>query len=423
MSLILEDIVEEHAEEAAFLWQQREAAVRAPDFDLEEIAEADERVEAHLDGLRVAGKAGWDIGKELGWELGGEYFTAMSQAIFHGNTAWVAEVLGAAEDNPDALRGIVSAFGWTDPRQLRGLVKQLLETRNPLGRQVGIAACAIHRVHPGPTLGSSLNETASGLRARALKAVGELGATDLLPQVVRDLEHEHDECRFWAAWSAGLLGHADAIRILRLFAEVDNPRRRQALELVVRLMPADTAFGWLRSLGGDRQQLRWALIGAGVHGDPAWLEPLMGQFGNEDVARVAGESFQMITGLNIFRESLEVLEEVEVVPDPPEGEEREGWDDDDDDDEPAFEEDVGLVVPDPEKMAAWFESHRARFTPGTRFFCGEPLSSDQSARILAAGQQRQRRNAALEQVIASPGSLLFETRAPGRRQQAALAAN
>ena len=417
--MILEDVVAEHAEEAAFLWQQREAAVRAPDFDLGELAEADERVEAHLDGLRVAGRAGWDIGKELGWDLGGEYFTAMAQAIHHQETEWVREVLVAAEGDAAATRGLISAFGWADARHLQGLVKQLLETSNPFGRQVGIGACAVHRVNPGDVLATALNDNHAGLRARALKAIGELGLAELAPQAERDIEHEDDECRFWAAWSAALLGSAPALPILKLFAQVDNPRRRQALELAIRVAPNAEAMEWLRMLGKDREQVRWALIGAGIQGDPVWLKPLLGQFANQEVARVAGESFEMITGLNIFRESLEVLEEVEIQPEPEEGEVIEGWDDDLEDED--LGEDLGLVVPDPEKMQPWFESNQDRFPAGQRLLCGRPISPENSHEILRQGLQRQRRGAALELVVAQPGSRLYETRAPGFRQWRELA--
>ncbi|MFP2933139.1 hypothetical protein ACLESO_49930, partial [Pyxidicoccus sp. 3LG] len=53
---ILWDIVEEHFQEAAFLWRQRERALRAPDQSLADIAEGDEpRLVAHLEGLLLAG--------------------------------------------------------------------------------------------------------------------------------------------------------------------------------------------------------------------------------------------------------------------------------------------------------------------------------------------------------------------------------
>jgi hypothetical protein len=51
-SPIIPEIIDQHAEEAAFLWLRRDAAVHQPHYDIEDLAELDERVEAHLDGLR-----------------------------------------------------------------------------------------------------------------------------------------------------------------------------------------------------------------------------------------------------------------------------------------------------------------------------------------------------------------------------------
>jgi hypothetical protein len=62
--MIIKHIVEQHAEEAAFLWLLRDAAVGAPHYDLKDLARLDERVEAHLDGLRIAGVEGWEICRE-----------------------------------------------------------------------------------------------------------------------------------------------------------------------------------------------------------------------------------------------------------------------------------------------------------------------------------------------------------------------
>jgi len=41
---VIESIVEEHAEEAAFLWILRDAAVQAPHYSLNDLADSDERV-------------------------------------------------------------------------------------------------------------------------------------------------------------------------------------------------------------------------------------------------------------------------------------------------------------------------------------------------------------------------------------------
>src|SRR4051812_27330769 len=58
-AMINQEVVDQHAEEAAFLWTQRDRATEAPQYALKDLAKLDERVEAHVDGLRVAADAGW----------------------------------------------------------------------------------------------------------------------------------------------------------------------------------------------------------------------------------------------------------------------------------------------------------------------------------------------------------------------------
>ena len=56
---VIEDIVEQHVDEAAFLWSRRDAAVTSPFHTLQSLAELDQRVEAQINSLRDAGQAGW----------------------------------------------------------------------------------------------------------------------------------------------------------------------------------------------------------------------------------------------------------------------------------------------------------------------------------------------------------------------------
>lgn len=65
---VIEDIVRQHAEQAAFLWTVYDRALLYPDenpeMDEVRLARLVERLDAHLDGLRVAGRDGLRIAEE-----------------------------------------------------------------------------------------------------------------------------------------------------------------------------------------------------------------------------------------------------------------------------------------------------------------------------------------------------------------------
>ncbi len=68
---VLKNILRQHAEQAAFLWTVYDHALLHPDaedndeMDEERIARVVEQLEAHLDGLRVAGAEGLAMAEEV----------------------------------------------------------------------------------------------------------------------------------------------------------------------------------------------------------------------------------------------------------------------------------------------------------------------------------------------------------------------
>ncbi len=52
----LQSILEEHFEELQMLWELRQSALRDPDYTVVDVAELDERIEAHVDGLVLGGE-------------------------------------------------------------------------------------------------------------------------------------------------------------------------------------------------------------------------------------------------------------------------------------------------------------------------------------------------------------------------------
>lgn len=410
--LIIPEIVSQHAEEAAFLWLLRSNATHAPHYSLKDLAQLDGRVEAHLDGLRVAGEPGWELCKAgLGNEENGEVFAASVTAFESGIESRIRAVLEAVQKTPELSTGLISALGWMPFQQVAPHAQRLLAAESPLKRLVGLAAYAIHRQDLGTSLKDSLASADLSLRARALKAVGELGKANLLPFVKSNLAVEDLTCRYWAAWSGALLGEPAAIPLLRHLAESRHAQRESACAMALRRMSVQEAQAWLKVLASRPEALRLAVQAAGVIGDPTHIPWLIQQMANPAMARVAGESFTYITGVDLAYDDLDT--------DKPEGFEA-GPTENPEDENVDMDPDEDLPWPNPQLIEKWWFTHRVQFTNGARYLCGQLMTIESLNQVLRTGRQRQRTAAAIELAMRQPGIPLFNTSTSGFQQQALL---
>jgi len=128
-STVISSIVSQHAEEAAFLWLLRSNAICAPHYSLKDLAKIDGRVEAHLDGLRVAGEPGWELCKAaLGNEENGEVFAASVMAFESSIEPRIQAVLEAVQKTPEVSKGLISELGWIDYEQVSSHIERLLNS-------------------------------------------------------------------------------------------------------------------------------------------------------------------------------------------------------------------------------------------------------------------------------------------------------
>jgi uncharacterized protein (TIGR02270 family) len=406
---VIPAVLSRHAEEAAFLWLLRDRAVRQPQYTLRQLAELDERVEAHLDGLRVAGDFGWELCR-AGLEEGGpsELFAAAVLAFDSGIEERIRLVLDKGPTAPPRARPVVSALGWLPYEQVQGIIADLAGPGPVPLRYVGIAAAAAHRrAHSFPLERVLCGD--SWLDARTFRAVGELGATDARTTIAQGLKHEDETCRFWAAWSGVLVFNEPfALAALLECAEAGGPRAEAAARLAPRRLPPAAAGRWVRRLADESRQSRIAIIAAGATCAPAAVPWLIDQMKAPALARIAGEAFSMIAGADLAAEHLDG---------PPPEKVETGPTDDPEDENVAMDEDDALPWPRHDAVLAWWKGNQKRFTPGTRYLLGRPITADSLRHALVAGYQRQRAAAALELALLQPGRPLFVVRAPGLRQQ------
>jgi uncharacterized protein (TIGR02270 family) len=412
-------VLEQHAEDSAILHATRTNLTRAPHVKLRHLRRFDDRLEAHLDGLLVAGESAWPLlnAALVRPSVGAVFALAISVICERETAASAADQLqrlfSLSEAVPLARSGLLAALAWLEPQQLRGMVSELLQSPRPIQRFLGLAACSMHRVDPALTSARRFEDENPLVRARAWRTAGEIGKRELVSTAAAAIGDADPACQFWAAWSAVLLGDKhNALEVVASVAAVPGPFQARAFQLATQAKGPQSAHGWLAGMARDPASLRWLIRGAGLVGDPTYIPWLIGHMADPKTTRLAGEAFSLVTGLDLAWLDLEVK--------PPENFES-GPNDDPNDPNVDMDEDDGLPWPDPIKIQAWWHGNGARFQPGTRYFMGEPLNRENCVRVLKEGFQRQRMTAAIYLSLLNPGTPLFEWRAPARRQQRLLA--
>ncbi len=397
-------IVEQHAEEAAFLWLLRDRAVDAPHYAPRHLARLEERLEAHLDGLRVAGEVGLETAMAQldRFREPGEMFAAATLALAADTEdAWLP-LVELAEAVPETRRGLFGALGWLPARSLGARVRDWLDSTEPFERLMGTVACSLQRVDPNARLARLLDDKAPDVRARALRLTGELGLVGQAERVAAAIDDPDETVAHWAAWSASLLrADSRATPVLEAAAERSG-RGCPALDALVPTAGPARVAAWIRGLNGDAAQRRLVVEALGLLGDPATVPWLLGRMADPDLARPAGESFCLISGVDLAYDDLE-------------GEAPEGFEagptEAAADENVALDTDENLPWPDPDLVQGWWEENAHRFPAHTRHLLGRPIDQDAAEEAYARGFQRQRRAAAHELKALRPGLPLPNWRA------------
>ena len=116
-------------------------------------------------------------------------------------------------------------------------------------------------------------------------------------------------------------------------------------------------------------------MATGVLGDPHAVNWLIGKMTDPKQARLVGEAFTAITGIDLEKCKLTMAPPVQ---------------------EPILDDDVGLdddknlPWPDVERIDALWRNHGSNFHVGQRYFLGKPNTADSLQRTLTTAYQRQR---------------------------------
>jgi uncharacterized protein (TIGR02270 family) len=410
--MILLDILEEHLEEADFLFQQRENALRDRVYTLDALSELEERLLAHLDGLVLGGKEAWALlePKLAGGELG-EVFAAAFAALESGDPAridLVQKTFSTAEGA--VLDGIRHALRHAFSPDVEKIVRPLLSNEKGAVRAAAIDVISFRRL----PLESGLLQT--GLQAKdpfvvaaAANAVGRLRIADLKYEIEAALENDAAPVRLEAI-RAGLLLKSE--RALNRCRKAVQERSEEAGEAILLLglagHPEDGPL--LVNALTEAPLARNAVTSLGLLGRAAGMEALIRCTADPKLAPLAGEAIWTLTGVDLEKESL-VAPKSELA----EGQSKT------EEDEFEVDPDEGLPIPDLVKVEGWWRKNGSRFDKKNRYRKGQSYSPQGLIDILRIGTLPERHYAALELALIDSTRPLLETQAFAARQRKEMA--
>ena len=187
---IVPDVVRQHAEQAAFFWAQRDTLMEEDPPDPDVVAGIDRRLEANLDGLRIAGPAAWPF-------VVAAYEDFPRRANCSSTDGWrssmddgrrVVEAVEFGRQSKDDARGLVGALAWHKPGTIAPLV------RDWIGRRMRSSGFSAYRPAsdmvsiPKQMLARLVRDPDTRVRATSLRLAGKLKRADLVQRIDSRLE-------------------------------------------------------------------------------------------------------------------------------------------------------------------------------------------------------------------------------------------
>jgi uncharacterized protein (TIGR02270 family) len=421
---VLWDVVEEHFNESEFLFEQWDAALHSPKYNLTELETTIERrLEAHLDGLLIGGR---EVGlRVLDPELenADEPVRAAVAALALLSTQierTIGRVIETALQTDGPLQTALAralALAGEGPLD-RMLLDRFRASRKDSERALLLEILTGRGVDAGDLLYRCFESEEQRLVGAALDSAGRFGRREIVTVAERYLGSDQPCLRLSAMKASLTFGSEQAWQLCRQLAQESTVADLYILQMIAMFgQPKDqqVVYAQLEKPAGV-ERILWILGFCGtVQAGDACLSCLESK--DERVAKAAGEAIAWMGGFDLneprYQMAADEPGEDETLP-------------------PVEEDDLGadlklegvddLPVPNPKAIAEWWKENRDRTSRDYRHILGRPFSPEAIVHALEAGPLWRRHGVALELAIRTGGKQHFSTEAFSSRQRRQLAA-
>lgn len=400
---IISEVIEQHLENAAFCWSRCYQDSWNPLETRRSLQRYQQRLQANLDGLRIAGKNALPsaIEKLHRWKTIDEAFVAFSVLLQNleqeNNNSVVTAFEQIAIENPSLIDGISAAWCNLSILNLTEMQRKLLVDwwASP---EATLRCTTLEFISKSPhisiidLINTGLTDTSPEFRARLLRITGDRAIYELLPRCEFALNDQDPLCRFEASYTMVLLGKTSALPVLRdslpLLAGNDLKR---ALLLWATVSDDIEFTQWLGADCLDNvQKQKMCLWGIGFRGDPTLLTYTLSWLSNK-TSRLAAYIVTHITDIELENFVPEISDEKSTA-------------------EITEPEEHGLTHFCANALKEWITEYLAKHTNNQKLCRGKEFTYSNAQECLHVGTQPQRWQAALflsnDNTLSSRSSML-----------------
>jgi uncharacterized protein (TIGR02270 family) len=415
-----DDLVEEHIDDGSFLYGQRRGMLAESDESWTRVAGVEQRIEAHVDALVVAGRR---ASERCAVRAGipdepGALFLATCVLCRRRDASRMAQLLaGVGNDERERIDAVRDALQVELPEPWTRFVEDALSGSKSQWIAV-FADVSGHRRLPiaNALIGALDRNVATPEVARAL---GRLRAKEAGPALWRCLASSDDAARSAAILALLRLGDREALACCADLAR-DEAWAHEAIGPAGGQVSVRTL---LRAMEGGRAQ-QSTIEAVGLLGDPVVIPSLLAALASEDLAPCAARSLHWLTGAAMVDESFvaDDIDEAALT-----ASELEAWRTKKErplrSDGRPFGTTVRALSRDPRRWRLWLDSQPGKFPPGKRYRLGIPCTPGLALECLLdpGTDGRLRRGTALELEIRYGCNVPFDVTLPVVMQRSALA--